>query len=66
MKPAETDKQKQKRLRKWRREISADTLLRLSMEEMRTCQCEHIASKITDDKDVRVQQLDALQHKLKG
>ena len=27
--PAETDEQKQERLRKWRREIGADTLLRL-------------------------------------
>ena len=49
VKPAETDKQKQERLRKWRREIGADTLLRLSLEEMRTCQCEHLASEITDE-----------------
>ena len=32
--PAETDKQNRERLRKWRREIGADALLRLPMEEM--------------------------------
>ena len=35
--PAEKNEEKQERLRKRRRETGADTLLRLPMEEMRTC-----------------------------
>ena len=36
--PAEKNEEKQERLRKRRRESGADALLRLPMEEMRTCQ----------------------------
>ena len=56
--PAETDEQKQEMLRK-RGE-------RLPMEEMRTRQHERLATKTTADKDTRLQQISALQHKLKG
>ena len=63
---AETDEQKQERLRKWRREIGADDLLRLPIEEMKTCQHEHLAAENTADKDARLQQISELQHKPKG
>ena len=42
------------------------TLLRLPMEEMRTCQHERLAAESTADFDTRLQQMSALQHKLKG
>jgi len=58
--PAETNEQKQERLRKWRR------VLRLPMEEMRTRQCERLAPETTADKVTRLQQISVLQHKLKG
>ena len=64
--PAETDKKQQERLRKWRREIGADTLLSLQMEEMRTCQCERLAAETIADKHARLQQISELQHKPKG
>ena len=64
--PAETDKQKQEMLRKRRRETRADALLGLPMEEMRTRQCERLATKTTVDKDTRLQQISVLQQKLKG
>ena len=63
--PAETDEQKQERLKKWRREIGADALLSLPMEEMRTCQHECLAAETTADKDARLQQISELQHKPK-
>ena len=63
--PAETDEQKQEMLRKRRRETRADTLLGLPMEEMRTRQREHLATITTADKDTRLQQISALQQKLK-
>ena len=50
----------------WRREIEADALLRLRMERMRTHQCERLATETTADKDARLQQMSALQHKSKG
>ena len=46
MTPAEADEQKQERLRKQRREIGADALLSLPMEEMRTCQRERWQLKL--------------------
>ena len=55
--PAETNEQKQGRLRKWRRETGANALLRLPMEEMRTCQCECLAAETAADKDARLQQM---------
>ena len=64
--PAETDEQKQERLRKQRREIGADALLRLPMEETRTRQRECLAAETTADKVTRFKQMSALQHKLKG
>ena len=62
---AEEDEQKQKRLKKQRREIGADTLLSLPKEEMRTCQHECLAAETTADKDTRLQQISELQHKPK-
>ena len=55
--PVETVEQKQERLRKSRREIGADTLLRLPMEEMRTCQRERLAAEATADTDTRLKQM---------
>ena len=34
--------------------------------EMRTRQCEHLVAETTADKDARLQQMNALQHKPKG
>ena len=51
---AETDEQKQERLRKRRREIGADALPR---GKMRTCQRERLAAETTADKDPRLQQM---------
>ena len=45
-------------------DIGADALLGLPM--MRTCQHERLAAEATADKDTRLQQISALQHKLKG
>ena len=53
--PAEIDEQKRERLKKWRREIRADVLISLPMEEMRTCQHERLAAETTGDKDTRLQ-----------
>ena len=53
--PAETDKQKQERLKKRRKEIGTDALLSLLMEKMRTCQHEHLATETTADKDTQLQ-----------
>ena len=53
--PAETDKQKQERLKKRRREIGADALLSLPMEKMRTCQHERLATETTAEKDAQLQ-----------
>ena len=61
MTPAETDEQKQERLRKQRREIEADALPRLPMEEMRTCQSERLAAETTADTDTRLRQISAHQ-----
>ena len=54
---AKTDEQKQEMLRKRRRETRADALLRLPMEEMRTCQREHLVAETTADKRTRLQQI---------
>ena len=59
--PAETDEQKQERLRKQRREIGADALPRMPMEEMRTCQGERLAAETTADTDTRLWQISAHQ-----
>ena len=48
------------------REIGADALLRLPMEQMRTRQRECLAAETTADKDARLLQMSALQHKPKG
>ena len=61
--PADTNEQKQERLRKRRREMGADALLRLPIKEMRTCQHERMAVETTADKDTRLQQI---KHKPKG
>ena len=53
-------------MRKRRREIGADDLLRLPIEEMKTCQHERLATENTADKDARLQQISELQHKPKG
>ena len=53
-------------MRKRRREIGADALFRLPMEEMRTCQLECLTAETTADKDTRLQQMSALHHKPKG
>ena len=66
MTPAETDEQKQERLRKRRREIGADALLRLPMEEIRTYQWKRLAAETTADEAARLQQISAIQHKPKG
>ena len=63
--PADPDCRQGRRLRKWRREIGADAPLRQPMEEMRTCQCEHLAAETTADKNARLQLMSALQHKPK-
>ena len=42
---AETDEQKQERLKKWRREIGADQLCSGCQWEMRTCQLERLAAE---------------------
>ena len=55
--PAETDEQKQERLRKRKREIGAGALPRLPMGEMRTCQSERLAAETTADTDTRLQQI---------
>ena len=55
--PAETDEQKQERLKKQRREIGADALLSLPMEEMKICQHERLAAETTVGKDARLQQI---------
>ena len=47
----------------WRREIGVDTLL--PIEPMRTHQRERLAAETTADKDTRLQQMSALQHKPK-
>ena len=47
-------------------EERADVPLRLPMEEMRTCQREHLAAETTADKRTRLKQISTLQHKLKG
>ena len=52
---AETDEQKQERLRKQRREIGADTVLRLP--NGRACQRERLAAESTANKDTRLQQM---------
>ena len=52
---AETDEQKQKRLRKQRREIGADAVLRLP--NGRACQRERLAAESTANKDTRLQQM---------
>ena len=64
--PAETDEKKQERLRKQRRELGADTLISLPMEEIRTCQPENLTAETTIDKNTRLQQISKLQHKPKG
>ena len=56
--PAETDEQKQERLRKRRKETGADTLL--PMKEMRTRRRECLATESTADKDTRLQQISTL------
>ena len=48
------------------REIGADALLNLPMEEIKTCQHERLAAETTADKDTRLQQISELRHKLKG
>ena len=53
-------------MRKRRREIGADALFRLPMEEMRTCQLECLTAETTADKDTRLQQMSALHLKPKG
>ena len=52
---AETDEQKQERLRKQRREIGADAVLRLP--NGRACQRERLAAESTANKDTRLQQM---------
>ena len=63
--PAETDEQKQERLKKRRREIGADRLCSGCQGEMRTCQDELLAAETTADKRTRLQQVSEHQHKLK-
>ena len=58
--PAEKNEEKQERLRKRRRETGADTLLRLPMEEMRTCQHDALEAETAADKDTRLQQMSAI------
>ena len=53
-------------MRKRRRDIGADALLSLPMEEMRTCQRKRLAAETTADKDARLKQISELQHKPKG
>ena len=65
--PAETNEQKQERLRKQRRKTGTDALLRLPMEEMRTHQRERLVPETTSDKDARLQQIhECPSHKPKG
>ena len=63
--PAETDEQKQERLKKQRREIGADQLCSGCQWEMTTCQHERLAAETTADKHTRLQQVSEVQHKLK-
>ena len=43
-------------MRKRRREIGVDTLLRLPMEEMSNCQRKRLGAETIADKDARLQQ----------
>ena len=53
-------------MRKRRGEIRADALLRPPIEEMSSRQRKRLTAETTADKDARLQQMSALEHKPKG